>query len=78
MHIIKIEKSNEGVKLNLYESDLTLLQSDSFEDVFTTNFYMQALLRKHNIKKVLLIVHDKNKNSLEMTVAEDENSFFIT
>ncbi len=78
MHIIKIEKSNEGVKLNLYESDLTLLQSDSFEDVFTTNFYMQALLRRHNIKKVLLIVHDKNKNSLEMTVAEDENSFFIT
>ncbi|HZC49980.1 MAG TPA: hypothetical protein VE244_13085 [Nitrososphaeraceae archaeon] len=78
MNIIRIEKSNQEVKLSLYESNLTLLESNSFEDLSTTNFYMQTLLRKYNIKKVLLVVHDKCKNSLEMTVAEEENSFFIT
>lgn len=78
MNIIKIEKSNEEIKLSLYEYNLTLLEANAFEDVSTTNFYMQTLLRKHNIKKVLLVVHDKCKNSVEMTVAEEENSFFIT
>ncbi|HKG42238.1 MAG TPA: hypothetical protein VKA98_08880 [Nitrososphaeraceae archaeon] len=78
MNIIKIEKSDQELKLSLYESNLTLLESNVFEDLSTTNFYMQTLLRKRNIKKVLLIVHDKCKNSVEMTVAEEENSFFIT
>jgi hypothetical protein len=38
---------------------------------------MQTLARKHNIKKVLFVVHDKNKNSVEITIAEEENAFFI-
>ena len=78
MNIIKIEKSTCGIKLSLYESNLTLMESNSFEDIYTTNFYMQTLARKHNIKKLLFVVHDKNKNSVEMTVAEEENAFFIT
>jgi hypothetical protein len=78
MNIIKIEKSNNELKLSLFESNLTLIESNAFQDLSTTNFYMQALLRKHNIKKVLLVVHDKCKNSVEMTFAEEENSFFIT
>ena len=78
MNIIKIEKSNDGIKLSLYESDLTLIESNSFVDIYTTNFYMQTLARKHNVKKVLFVIHNKNKNSVEMTVAEEENAFFIT
>jgi hypothetical protein len=78
MNILKIEKSACGIKLSLYESNLTLIESNSFEDIYTTNFYMQTLARKHNIKKLLFVVHDKNKNSVEMTVAEEENAFFIT
>jgi hypothetical protein len=78
MNIIKIEKSNQELKLSLFESNLTLIESNAFEDLSTTNFYMQALLKKHNIKKVLFVVHDKCKNSVEMTFAEEENSFFIT
>ena len=77
MNIIKIEKSPDGIKLSLYESNLTLIESNSFVDIYTTNFYMQTLARKHNIKKLLFVVHDKNKNSVEMTVAEEENAFFI-
>jgi len=37
MNIIKIEKSNQELKLSLYESNLTLLESDAFEDLSTTN-----------------------------------------
>jgi hypothetical protein len=77
MNIIKIEKSTDGIKLSLYESNLTLIESNSFVDIYTTNFYMQTLARKHNIKKVLFVVHDKNKNSVEITFAEEENAFFI-
>lgn len=77
MNIIKIEKSPDGIKLSLYESNLTLIESNSFLDIYTTNFYMQTLARKHNIKKVLFVVHDKNKNSVEITIAEEENAFFI-
>jgi hypothetical protein len=77
MNIIKIEKSPDGIKLSLYESNLTLIESNSFVDIYTTNFYMQTLARKHNIKKVLFVVHDKNKNSVEITIAEEENAFFI-
>jgi hypothetical protein len=78
MNIIKIEKSNERITLSLYESNLTLIESNSFVDIYTTNFYMQTLARKYNIKKVLLVIHDKNKNSVEMRVAEEENELFIT
>jgi beta-glucosidase/6-phospho-beta-glucosidase/beta-galactosidase len=78
MNIIQIEKSNDGIKLSLYESDLTLIESNSFVDIYTTNFYMQTLARKHNMKKVLFVIHNKNKNSVEMTLAEEENAFFIT
>ena len=77
MNIIKIEKSPDGIKLSLYESNLTLIESNSFADIYTTNFFMQTLARKHNIKKVLFVVHDKNKNSVEITIAEEENAFFI-
>ena len=77
MNIINIEKSPDGIKLSLYESNLTLIESNSFVDIYTTNFYMQTLARKHNIKKVLFVVHDKNKNSVEITIAEEENAFFI-
>jgi hypothetical protein len=77
MNIIKIEKSTDGIKLSLYDSNLTLIEYDSFVDIYTTNFYMQTLARKHNIKKVLFVVHDKNKNSVEITIAEEENAFFI-
>lgn len=77
MNIIKIEKSPDGIKLSLYESNLTLIESNSFVDIYTTNFYMQTLARKHNIKKVLFVVHDKNKNLVEITIAEEENAFFI-
>jgi hypothetical protein len=78
VNILKITKSTDDkVNLTLYDDKLNLLESQSFEDVYTLNFYLQTLPRKYNIKKGLLIVHNKNENSVDMIMAEDENSFFI-
>jgi hypothetical protein len=78
VNIVKIIKSDNEIKLSLYDDDtLNLLESESFADTSTINFYLQTLPRRHKIKKALLIVHDKNKNSVNMIIAEDENSFFI-
>jgi hypothetical protein len=78
VNILKITKStNSKVNLALYDDKLNLLESQSFEDIYTLNFYLQTLPRKYNIKKGLLVVHNKNENSVDMIMAEDENSFFI-
>jgi uncharacterized membrane-anchored protein len=78
VNIVKIIKSDNEIKLSLYDDDtLNLLESESFADTSTINFYLQTLPRRHKIKKALLVVHDKNKNSVNMIIAEDENSFFI-
>ena len=77
MNIVKIIKSDNEIKLILYDDNLNLLESESFADTSTMNFYLQTLPRRHNIKKTLLVVHDKNKNSVNMIISEDENSFFI-
>jgi hypothetical protein len=77
VNIVKIIKSDNEIKLILYDDNLNLLESESFADTSTMNFYLQTLPRRHNIKKTLLVVHDKNKNSVNMIISEDENSFFI-
>ena len=77
MNIVKIIKSDNEIKLILYDANLNLLESESFADTSTMNFYLQTLPRRYNIKKALLVVHDKNKNSVNMIISEDENSFFI-
>ena len=76
MNIVKIIKSDNEIKLSLYDDNLNLLESESFADISTVNFYLQTLPRRHKIKKALLVVHNKNKNSVNMIMAEDENSFF--
>jgi hypothetical protein len=78
VNILKIIKSTDDkANLALYDDKLNLLESQSFEDIYTLNFYLQTLPRKYNIKKGLLVVHNKNENSVDMIMAEDENSFFI-
>jgi hypothetical protein len=78
VNIAKIIRSENGIQLILYDDNLNFLESDSYADNYTLNFYLQTLPRKYKFKKALLIIHDKNKNSVEMFIAEDENSFFIS
>ncbi len=78
MHVTIIEKSSVGLKLSVYSESLALVESDSFNDFQTLNFHLQALARKHGIEKSLLVIHDKDKNAVDLSLAHDENSFFVS
>ncbi len=75
--ITLIEKSSAGLKLSVYSESLALVESDRFNDSYTLNFYLQALARRHGIHKSLLVVHDKDRNAVDLSLAHDENSFFV-
>jgi hypothetical protein len=78
VHVTLIEKSSGGLKLSVYSGSLALVESESFNDFYTLNFHLQALARKHGIEKSLLVIHDKDKNAVDLSLAHDENSFFIS
>ena len=78
MYVTIIEKSSGGLKLSVYSESLALVESDSFNDFQTLNFHLQALARKHGIEKSLLVIHDKDKNAVDLSLAHDENSFFVS
>ena len=74
-----IEKSPGGLKLSVYSESLTLIESDSFNDPSTLNFHLQTLAKKHRIEKsIILVVHDKDRNAVDLSLAQDENSFFVS
>jgi hypothetical protein len=77
MNIVKIVKSGDEFTSYFYDEDLNLIDSKSFSDSYTTNFYLQTLPRKYNTTKTLIILQDKARNSVNMLLAKDENSLFI-
>jgi hypothetical protein len=77
VYVTLVEKSSEGLKLSVYSESLALVESDSFNDSYTLNFHMQALARRHGIQKSLLVMHDKERNAVDLSLAHDENSFFV-
>lgn len=78
MNVALVEKSSGGLKLSLYSDSLALIESESFDDLYTLNFHLQALAKKHGIGKGLLVVHDRDRNAVSMSIAQDENSFFVS
>lgn len=79
MEIALIEKSEKGtLKLNLYDEGLSLVESDMFSDLYILNFHLQTLAKKRNIEKGLLVVHDRDKDTVSLSLAHDEHSFFIS
>jgi hypothetical protein len=79
VYITLIEKSAEGgLKLSVYSESLALVESNSFNDSHTLNFYLQALARRHGIEKSLLLIHDKDRNAVDLSLAQDENLFFVS
>lgn len=78
MNVALIEKSSQGLKLTVYSQSLTLIESESFSDLYTLNFHLQTLAKKHRIEKSLLVVHDKDRNAVDLSLAQDENSFFVS
>jgi hypothetical protein len=78
VYVALIEKSLEGLKLSMYNESLALVESDSFKDSYTLNFHLQALAKKHKIQKSLLVIHDKDRNAVDLSLAHEENLFFVS
>jgi hypothetical protein len=78
MNVMLIEKSSNNLKLSLYSDTLALIESEWFADLYTLNFHLQTLAKKHNIEKGLLVVHDRDRNSVNLSIVQDENSFFVS
>ena len=77
MDILLIDKSEGGMRLSLYDDNLGLVESESFADLYTLNFHLQTLAKKRRIEKGLLVIHNKDKNTVSLSLARDENSFFV-
>jgi hypothetical protein len=77
VYVTLVEKSSEGLKLSVYSESLVLIESDSFNDSYALNFHLQALAKKHRIEKTLLVIHDKDRNVVDLSLAHDESLFFV-
>ena len=64
--------------MSVYNENLVLVESDSFNDSYTLNFYLQALARRHGIEKSLLVIHDKDRNAVDLSLAQEENLLFVS
>jgi hypothetical protein len=64
--------------LSVYSESLALVDSDSFNDSYTLNFHLQALAKKYTIEKTLLVIHDKDRNAVELSIAQEESLFFVS
>ena len=78
MNVALIEKSSKGLRLSLYGDSLAMIESESFDDLYTLNFHLQTLAKKHGIEKGLLVMHDKDRNAVDLLIAQGENSFFVS
>jgi hypothetical protein len=78
VYVTLVEKSAGGLRLSVYSESLALVESDSFNDSHTLNFHLQALARRHGIEKSLLVIHDKDRNEVDLSLAQDENLFFVS
>ena len=79
MHVALVVKSDVGgMKLGIYNEDLSLIESETFQDLYTLNFHLQTLAKKHEISRGLLVTHDMDKNKVDLSLAKDEHSFFVS
>lgn len=68
MNIAMISNSGNGMCLKLYDETLKELVNETFEDIYTLNFYLQTIPKNFGQKKTLLIyskpeIITSNKNS---------------
>ena len=69
MKILLLLKINDNkFEIKLYNQDMTLLTDtkESFDDLYTLNFYLQALQKKYNFFETLVVMHDMSKNKVEL------------
>lgn len=74
MKILKVVKTQDHkFEINLYNENLTSLNiKEIFDDLYTLNFYLQALQKKYNFYETLIIIHDKVKNEVNLFKSNGE------
>jgi hypothetical protein len=78
VHFAKVEKGPQGTRLELYDGNLQVLESESFADLYTLNFHLQTLASKHRIQEALMIIHDTQSGKVDLSLAKGENAFFVS
>ena len=68
MKIIKLIKTTENIyEVIIFNTDLTVLcPKETFEDIYTLNFYLQSMQKKLNFYNTLIVLHDKFNNTVEI------------
>ena len=68
MKIIKLLKTQEKkYEVILFNKDLAELSAkETFDDLYTVNFYLQSMQKKLNFHENLIIIHDKFNNTVEL------------
>lgn len=68
MKIIKLIKTIENIyEVIIFNTDLTILcPKETFEDIYTLNFYLQSMQKKLNFYNTLIVLHDKFNNTVEI------------
>jgi hypothetical protein len=68
MKIIKLIKTTENLyEVIIFNTDLTILcPKETFEDIYTLNFYLQSMQKKLNFYNSLIVLHDKFNNTVEI------------
>lgn len=73
MKVIKIVKSEKTYHSIIYNDLVTEVTDEaSFNDLYELNFYLQTLQKKLEIEDVLLIIHDKMNNSVDLKKTTEE------
>ena len=78
MYITLVEKSSDSLRLSIYDENLVSLETESFKDSYTLNFHLQDLAKKHGIEKIILVINDKDRNTVNLLLAHEENLFFVS
>lgn len=78
MHIAHITKSDAGIRLALHDSSLSVIEAESFSDLYAANFFLQTVAKKHRFSNCLFVVHDANRNTVDLSLATDEDSIFLS
>lgn len=77
MHVIKITKSSKTISMDVYRSDLSPVSSRTFGDIQSLNFYLQAIGEKNKIGESVAIIHDEEKNSVDLRYLSNSHSLYI-
>lgn len=73
MKVIKIVKSEKTYHSIIYNDLVTEVTDEaSFNDLYELNFYLQTLQKKLEFEDVLLIIHDKMNNSVDLKKTTEE------